>query len=336
MSVAIIGCGASGSLCLLELARKGRDLSTITVIDPYFDGGDLGRRWGAVKSNTKWQQIVDSLSQYPSAAAPIAELGKAYGPEDICLLSDLANLLQQAARPLLQSVNLHVDTCKKLKKTEAGWSIELVAGGEVSETFGRVFLCQGGVEKQLDYGKPVIPLDIALDPVRLRRLIRPGQTVTVVGLSHSGTLVLRNLNDLGISLQGVYDTEKPFYFARDGCYDGIKEEAATIADMIVAKTLPVKLVSTKDMKNLVKVLTKTDWIVLSIGFTARSLPITAVDGTQLNEVDYSPTTALVAGQPDLYGFGLSYPGVSEIEGKAYKDISIPSFIQQIQRCLAEI
>ena len=53
MSVAIIGCGVSGSVCLLELARKGRDLSTITVIDPYFDGGDLGRRWGAVKSNTK-------------------------------------------------------------------------------------------------------------------------------------------------------------------------------------------------------------------------------------------------------------------------------------------
>lgn len=336
MSVAIIGCGASGSLCLLELARKGRDLSTITVIDPYFDGGDLGRRWGAVKSNTKWQQIVNSMSQYPSAAAPIAELNKAYGPEDICLLSDLANLLQQAVRPLLQSVNLHVDTCNKLKKTEAGWSINLVAGGELPEAFGRIFLCQGGVEKQLDYGKPVIPLDIALDPVRLRRVIRPGQTVTVVGLSHSGTLVLRNLNDLGISLNGVYDTEKPFYFARDGCYDGIKEEAATIADMIVAKTLPVKLVSTKDMKNLVKVLTKTDWVVLSIGFTTRSLPITAVDGTQLNEVDYSPTTALVAGQTDLYGFGLSYPGVSEIEGKTYKDISIPSFVQQIQRCLAEI
>jgi hypothetical protein len=336
MSVAIIGCGASGSLCLLELARKGRDLSTITVIDPYFDGGDLGRRWGAVKSNTKWQQIVDSMSQYPSAAAPIAELGKAYGPEDIFLLSDLANLLQQAARPLLQSVNLHVDTCKKLKKTEAGWSVDLAAGGEVAETFGSVFLCQGGVEKQLDYGKPVIPLDIALDPVRLRRLIRPGQTVTVVGLSHSGTLALRNLNDLGLSLNGIYDTEKPFYFARDGCYDGIKEEAATIADTIVAKTLPVKLVSTKDTKNLVKVLTKTDWIVLSIGFTTRSLCVTALDGTQLNEVDYSPTTALVAGQADLYGFGLSYPGVSEIEGKIYKDVSIPSFIQQIQRCLAEI
>ena len=336
MSVAIIGCGASGSLCLLELARKGRDLSTVTVIDPYFDGGDLGRRWGAVKSNTKWQQIVDSLSQYPSAVAPIAELSKSYGPEDICLLADLANLFQQAVRPLLQSVNLNVDTCKKIKKTEAGWSIDLALGGELPETFARVFLCQGGVEKQLDYGKPVIPLDIALDPIRLRRAVRPGQTVTVVGLSHSGTLVLRNLNDLGISLQGVYDTEKPFYFARDGCYDGIKEESAAVADMIVAKTLPVKLVSTKDTKNLVKVLTKTDSVVLSIGFIARSLPITAVDGTQLNEADYSPTTGLVAGQADLYGFGLSYPGVSEVEGKTYKDISIPSFVQQIQRCLAEI
>ena len=336
MSVAIIGCGASGSLCLLELARKGRDLSTVTVIDPYFDGGDLGRRWGAVKSNTKWQQIVDSLSQYPSAAAPIAELSKSYGPDDICLLADLANLFQQAVRPLLQSVNLNVDSCKKIKKTEAGWSIDLATGGELPETFGRVFLCQGGVEKQLDYGKPVIPLDIALDPIRLRRAVRPGQTVTVVGLSHSGTLVLRNLNDLGVSLNGVYDTEKPFYFARDGCYDGIKEESAAVADMIVAKTLPVKLVSTKDTKNLVKVLTKTDSVVLSIGFIARSLPIIAVDGTQLNEAEYSPTTGLVAGQVDLYGFGLSYPGVSEIEGKTYKDISIPSFVQQIQRCLAEI
>ena len=106
--------------------------------------------------------------------------------------------------------------------------------------------------------------------------------------------------------------------------------------MIVAKTLPVKLVSTKDTKNLVKVLTKTDSVVLSIGFIARSLPIIAVDGTQLNEAEYSPTTGLVAGQVDLYGFGLSYPGVSEIEGKTYKDISIPSFVQQIQRCLAEI
>lgn len=336
MSVAIIGCGASGSVCLLELARKGRDLSTITVIDPYFDGGDLGRRWGAVKSNTKWQQIVDSLSQYPSAAHPIAELSKSYGPEDICLLADLATLFQQAVRPLLQSVNLNVDTCKKIKKTEAGWSIDLAAGGELPEVFGHVFLCQGGVEKQLDYGKPVIPLDVALDSARLRRVVRPGQTVTVVGLSHSGTLVLRNLNDLGVSLQGVYDTEKPFYFARDGFYDGIKEESAAVADMIVAKTLPVKLVSTKDTKNLVKVLTKTDSVVLSIGFTARSLPIIAVDGTQLNEADYSPTTGLVAGQVDLYGFGLSYPGVSEIEGKTYKDISIPSFVQQIQRCLAEI
>jgi len=336
MSVAIIGCGVSGSVCLLELARKGRDLSTISVIDPYFDGGDLGRRWGAVKSNTKWQQIVDSLSQYPSAAPPIAELSKSYGPDDICLLSDLANLFQQAVRPLLQSVNLNVDTCKKIKKTEAGWSIELAAAGELPEVFGHVFLCQGGVEKQLDYGKPVIPLDVALDSARLRRVVRPGQTVTVVGLSHSGTLVLRNLNDLGIALNGVYDTEKPFYFARDGCYDGIKEEAATIADMIVAKTLPVKLVSNKDTKNLVKILTKTDWVVLAIGFVGRSLPILGVDGTQLNEIDYSPTTALIAGQADLRGFGISYPGVSEIEGKTYKDISIPSFVQQIQRCLAEI
>ena len=336
MSVAIIGCGASGSVCLLELARKGRDLSTITVIDPYFDGGDLGRRWGAVKSNTKWQQIVDSLSQYPSAAAPIAELSKVYGPEDICLLGDLANLLHDAVRPLLQSVNLNVDTCKKIKKTEAGWSIELAADGELPEVFAQVFLCQGGVEKQLDYGKPVIPLDIALDSSRLRRVVRPGQTVTVVGLSHSGTLVLRNLNELGISLNGIYDTEKPFYFARDGCYDGIKEEAATIADMIVAKTLPVKLVSNKDTKNLVKILTKTDWVVLAIGFVGRSLPIIGLDGTQLSEIDYSPTTALIAGQADLRGFGLSYPGVSEIEGKTYKDISIPSFVQQIQRCLAEI
>jgi hypothetical protein len=334
MSTGIIGCGAAGSLCLLELVRKGNNPESLIVIDPYFDGGDLGRRWGEVKSNTKWRQITECISIYTSTAQPIAELSKKYQPEDICALSDLAYLLQESVKPILQAAVTHATTCQKIQKNSRGWSLHLANGS--TEEITTLFLCQGAIEKSIDFGKPIIPLEIALDSSRLARYVRPGQIISVFGIAHSGTLIMKNLTALGATVNGFYNSEKPFYFAREGAYEGVKEEAAAIADDILSKKLPVKLYSSNDTKNLVKVLTKTDWVILSIGFTLRTIQILAPDGTQLNEVDYSPTTALVAGQPGLYGFGISYPGVSEIEGKTYKDVSIPSFVQQIQRCLAEI
>jgi hypothetical protein len=332
MSIGIIGCGAAGCILLLELAYRKYDLSNIVVVDPYFDGGALGRKWGAVRSNTKWKQITDCLELYPTCKGPIAELSATYQPTDIVLLSDLACLLRDSIRPLLHDVTIVAENCLRVQQTATGWRIEC---RQHTEDVTTLFLCQGGEPKTLDYGKPMIPLEIALDPILLARFVKPTHVVSVFGLAHSGTLILRNLQQIGATVNAFHDTVKPFYFARDGEYDGIKEEAAIIADAILANQYTkLKLFRSQDTKSVVKASLKADWIISSIGFSPKSIEVRSLDGARVNECDYSPSTGAIQDAVHLYGFGISYPGVSEVNGIVYKDVSIPSFVQQIRKCLS--
>jgi hypothetical protein len=332
MSIGIIGCGAAGCLLILELAYRKYDLSNIVVVDPYFDGGSLGRKWGAVRSNTTWNQITDCLELYPSCQGPIAELSTKYQPTDIVLLSDLACVLRESIQPFLHDLTLIAENCKRVQQTETGWHIECKQQTKQVEI---LFLCQGGEPKTLDYGKPMIPLEIALDPILLARFVKPTHVVSVFGLAHSGTLILRNLQQIGATINAFYDTAKPFYFSRDGEYEGIKEEAANVADAILANQYTkLTLFRSQDTKAVIKTSIKADWIISSIGFAPKSVEVHSLDGTQINECDYSPNTAAIQGADHLYGFGISYPGVSEVNGIMYKDVSIPSFFKQIRRCLS--
>jgi hypothetical protein len=161
--------------------------------------------------------------------------------------------------------------------------------------------------------------------------VRPNEKVCVFGLAHSGTLCIQHLVQLKAQVTAFYNQEKPFYFARDGEYDGIKQESAEIADGILAKTIPVNMYAFKDTKALVKAIQKADWIVSATGFTPRIIEIRDLQGALLVP-DFSPATGRIAG--NLYGFGIAYPGESTVGDRTFKDVSLPSFSQQIKRCLS--
>jgi hypothetical protein len=329
-TIGILGCGSAGILVVLEVLRLGIDPSRLLLVDEHFMGGDLATKWGSVRSNTRWSQITEALKDYPTAAAPMTTLSQQYTADDIVPLSDLAWLMRTAVAPILPKVNMRTEHCISVQQTEAGWTMIFASDTEYVET---LYLCQGGDPKVLDYGKPVIPLEIALDHSRLTKIIRENQTCAVFGIAHSGTLVLRNLSELGVTTYGFYDGELPFLFARDGHYDGIKQESADIADTILAGKLKnVSLVSFKNTKRLIQSLQRCDFIICSIGFSRRSLQIQDQQGTPLS-LNYSPATGLVYGT-SLYGFGMAYPGETVVDGKVWKDISIPSFVDQIKRCLS--
>jgi len=329
-TIGILGCGSAGILVVLEVLRLGINPSRLLLVDEHFMGGDLAMKWGTVKSNTRWSQITEALKDYTTAIEPISLLSQKYTPDSIVLLSDLAWLMRTALAPILPKVNIRTEHCISIRQTEAGWTLTFASDTEFVET---LYLCQGGDPKVLDYGKPVIPLEIALDRSRLANILRDKQTCAVFGIAHSGTLVLRNLSELGVTTYGFYDGEAPFLFARDGHYDGIKQESAEIADTILADKLAnVSLVSFKNTKRLIQILQRCDFIVCSIGFSMRSLQIQDQQGMPLS-VKYSPATGLVYGT-SLYGFGMAYPGETVINGKTWKDISIPSFVDQIRRCLS--
>jgi hypothetical protein len=332
MSYCIIGGGAAGILACLELIHSGKQPSDITWIDPYFDGGALARHWGGISSNTVWSQITDTMAKYPSAQKAISELSKKYEPQSRILLTDLGWLLLESVRCFFPEVTLLLDHCLKIQQQENGWEITTSSG---TVPFKAIFLCQGGKQKRLDFGKSLIPIEIALDPSRISRVVRPNQSVAVVGLAHSGTLICKHLLDLGAKVYGIYRTEKPFLYDRDGAYDGIKQESAEIADKLLeTNSASFELIRYTDTPKLVKVLGKVSWVVSAIGFEASPIQILDAKGGIISSEAYNPETAEIA--LSLYGFGLAYPGVTNQNGKLHKDVSIPAFAEQIRRCLPSI
>lgn len=332
MLIGIVGCGTSGILVILELIRQGISPKQIVIIDPYFDGGSLIRKWGSIQSNTRWDQIRDCMIQYTSAKEPIDALNLRYTAEQTVLLSDLGWLLHQAMLPYLSDIQTHIDCCTKVFYENSKPVLQVL---DQSISCDLVFLCQGGKQKTVDCGKPIIPIEIALDPALLKRYIKPGQLVSVFGTAHSGTLVMKHLHDCGANVIGFYKSSTPFFFARDGNYDGIKQESADIADRILAnKYENIQLFSTQNLKYVIQSVSKSAWVVSCAGFDISPIDLKDETGSFIDSLKYSPQTGQI--YKSIYGFGLAYPGITEIDSKIYKDISIPSFVQQIQRCLPEI
>lgn len=338
--IGILGLGAAGSLVLLELDKLNYPLTSVTVIDPYLDGGDLARKWGSVISNTRWEQITSALADYPSTTKPIETLvkEKGYKADDIVPLADIAHVLREAVQPFLKKIMVKMATCEKIKLDEKD-TCELTFDDATTLQCTTLFLCQGGTPKSQDFGKPTIPLHTALNPGNLKRYIRPDQKICLFGLSHSGTLIIRNIFDLNLNSEVTvfYVGDKPFYFNRDGDYDGIKQEAATIADEILAKAekyKSVRIINLAKTSEVVKAVVKADWIINAIGFSPTTLRIEDSSGHLLDSTAYEPETgALKNSHKKLYGYGIAYPGETVYKEKVFKDVSIPSFVSQIKRTL---
>ena len=332
MRVGIVGCGASGILLILELLLRGIQPNQILVVDTYFDGGDLQRKWGTIHSNTRWEQVRDLLHQYPSTRSAIDTLNQRYTSEQTVLLSDIAWLLHESIKHIFSDLHAITDICNTIYVKEATYELIL---SNTTESCDILFLCQGGTPRCVDTGRPSIPLEIALNSFALRRYVKPGQIVSVFGLAHSGTIVCNHLLECGATIKGFYKSTTPFQFARDGFYDGIKQESAEIADRILSKKYDsIELYSIHDVKQLVRWISKSDWVISCVGFKGSPITILDENGKEIVVSKYNAGTAQI--YKSIYGFGLAYPGVTEINGIVHKDISIPSFIAQIQKCLPDI
>ena len=236
MKVCIIGAGVSGILLVLLLHQNGVNLRDIAVIDPHFDGGLLQRSWGAVISNTPWIVTLGSIQTLlPSYKIP--DWALALSPDAPTPLYKIAQLLRELSAPLLTKCKTIKGFVKEVSRASESstWNVLTYSNGETIQLQSSSLLfAQGAIPKYFDFPIPSIPLEIALDPVRLKMYIAPDDTVMVFGTSHSGTLIMKNLVDCSAnSIIGVYKGPTPFTWARDGIYDGIKLDAAIIGDDIM-------------------------------------------------------------------------------------------------------
>lgn len=318
--IVIVGFGAAGILCLHNLHKAGFPASQIIVVDPYLDGGDLARKWPNVRSNTVWRQILEAVPPRDALTEPWLSLS----PDEPCSLRLLVSYLLQEVRPILQKCELRTGFVDSYVQTANGWTLQL-RGSSESIQADILLKCTGAEPKILDLPFAVLPLEVALDPGRLAQAVCKGQHLLLFGTAHSSTLIVKHLVDLGCRVTNVYATPEPFYFAAEGHYDGIKQEAAEIAQRILRKELPnVELVKNTDSGALLRKARHVDFAIYACGFGPRDTSLTAYDGE----------TGKIKDVTGAWGFGIAYPNRAP-DGQHW-DVSVPAFQTHIQKQLPEI
>lgn len=321
----IIGAGVTGLLLLLILNERGIPLENIVIIDPFFDGGDLRRKWGQVISNTPWSKTYDSVrTAFSSRTMPA--WASVIQPDQTTPLSQIARLICELARPLL--LNTVYGNVKKASYNEK-WSVEIQREFSIHRVeASNIYFTTGSEQKSLDLSIPSIPLEIALDAQRLRQYILPTDKVALFGTAHSGALILKNLADMGVPTTAVYRSEKPFLYARDGEYDGIKADAATYADEISQGKYPsITLVPASSISTVIRETRSANWAIYATGFEPRCTIEIQVGGSRVSAVPYIATSGVIIGCPNAWGFGIAYP--SQAPDGIHFDVGVASFIEHI-------
>lgn len=325
--VCIIGAGVTGLSMLLLLQEAKVDLSKIVVIDPYFDGGDLARLWTTVKSNTPWSKTFNALT---AACPSLNIIATEHELTATTKLVDIVHLVRRVSMPALKQVKQIQGIATRANYTTSTnvWTVWVQAAGKTVEINAKkLILVPGSEPKKMDLPIASIPLEIALDATRIQHYIKSGQNAVVFGTLHSGSIVIRNLVSAGANVTAFYNSPLPFYWARDGAYDGIKEEAAEIADDIVSGKIQVELVPLQDSSKLIRSSYTADWVVYAMGFTPRNTIQLSLDGV-LKQSTYNGSTGQLTTVPAAWGFGIAYPNLAP-DG-IHWDVSVAAFLEHMK------
>jgi hypothetical protein len=310
---------------LLLLQESGIDLSKVVIIDPFFDGGDLARKWTAVQSNIPLSKVTDAIK----STCPSCVLPPNLQTDTTTKLIDVIHLFRQLLVPVMKKVQQIQGTVLKANYSDH-WTVHLATTTIAAK---RLIFATGSEPKTMDIPIPSLPLENAIDANRLQHYIKSGSRVIVFGTMHSGTLVIRNLVGCGAHVTAFYTSPQPFYWARDGDYDGIKEEAAQIADDIVGGKIPVDLIPSKDTAKLIRASTGADWVVYAMGFQARNCIQVNVDDVPKNILTYNNHTGALE-CPSAWGFGIAYPNAAP-DGIHF-DVGVPSFLEHMKAQIPSI
>jgi len=329
-NICIVGAGVTGLSLLLLLQESKADMSKVCIIDPHFDGGDLARKWTTVQSNTPWSKTTSALLK----AFPSLQLTTM---SSTTTLIEIAGLLQELTAPILKKVGYipGMVTRANYSTGPQWWTIYAnVAGKSIEILSTKLILAPGSEPKTLDLPIPSIPLEVALNKQTLQHYIKPNQNVMVFGTLHSGTIVIRNLVACGANVSAYYHSVKPFYWDRDGAYDGIKEEAAQIADEIMAGKIPVDLIPVQDTAKVIRGAAAATWVVYAMGFAPRNTIQISVDAIINDSRAYNGTTGLFDTLPCAWGFGIAYPNLAP--DSIHWDVSVAAFLEHMGKQIPDI
>ncbi len=326
--ITFIGYGVATMCALLALPSH---ITKIAVIDPYGSGGSLLRHYATIHSNTTWAQFIDAITPF-TAPAKLQALRDKHSPEATTALGELIRSFKSIIP--VNDVYRIVAIAKEAHFKDGVWTIH--SDNKSSIKSNKLILCTGAQPLSLNYPISQLPLENVLNSATLAAVTRQLDSIVIVGASHSGTLAAARAAEAGLNVSLVYRGDGPaFKYARDGHYDGIKQESAQIADKIVAGEMPnVKVINKED--DVRNALLTADWITYACGFEPAKTIRVFVEGAEVNAAAYDATTGALTEAPQAWGFGIAYPNSNIVGSATYYDVSLPAFLAHISRNLSAI
>lgn len=310
----IIGAGVAGIIAIAVLLDLGIPSESIYWIDPLFNVGRIGEYYENVTANTPNKFWVNFLK-----ASPIIE---SITQEDINYILSLDqneyNTLGLIAQPMQhvtdyfkQVVSCTIGYTDYLEFFDSVWHIGVQ---DIVKSSRNVILATGSKPIILDCSKnaDTIPLDYALDPEVLEKMVKPQDTIGVFGGSHSAILILKYLASFDV--KQIYNFYKhPFLYAVDmGDWvlnngNGLKGETALWAKNVLENNPPLNLKRIKNTEENRKIyLPLCNKIVYAIGYEKNPLPVISNNGEIIDEVLFDPQTGIIGTR--IFGIGLAFPG----------------------------
>ena len=121
----------------------------------------------------------------------------------------------------------------------------------------------------------------------------------------------------------------PFLFAKNGEYDGIKEEAERIAEDILRNSYKnLTLCNIDNIDTIIKTSKNCDWVIYAMGFKTTHIKC-VFDLTK-----YNPTSGKLLETEKAYGFGIAYPSLAP--DSIHVDVGVYSFVEHIQKQIEDI
>ena len=171
-----------------------------------------------------------------------------------------------------------------------------------------VILATGSHPRSLKLSGPKeIPLDLALDPAKLKTMVNSSDVVAVFGSSHSAILMMSALSNMNVR-QVINFYRSPLIYSEKKAgwtlhaYSGLKAETGMWAREVLEKNPPKNLVRVLSndihIKSIIPACTK---VIYAIGYEPNNLSF--VKG--LDARTYDKTTGVIA--DNLFGIGIAFP-----------------------------
>lgn len=303
---AVIGAGPAGIAAVGKLIDHGIDPGQIAWLDPEFKVGDFGTKWCNVSSNTRvklFHRFNAHCQAFNQAAAPAFALDDA-NPDDTCALQLAAEPLQWITAHLKTLVHPIQEKVLGLHLHDRHWHLTLK---DRTINAKNVIVATGAEPVSLSLPIEEIPLNIALDPVKLAATCKPDDEIAVFGSSHSAIIIIKTLVEECKVKKIINFYRDPLryavYFDDWILFDdtGLKGNTAVWAREHIDGILPAnveRIISNEE--NIRMHLPSCNKAIYAVGFQKRLIP---VDGMQ--SLSYNDRNGIIA--PGLFGFGIAFP-----------------------------